>query len=279
MLLRRILLLLVAALAASVAHAQTPRLPASTDVLDTCASVSPAAFDVASVKPSERLSGSSTFRGRQDSLTAGGTAFRMIEFAWDLRDFQVAGGPGWINAATWEVTAKVDKPAADWSTLRNEDRDRIEQQRMQAVLAQRFALQCHFETKELPVYNLVLAKGGSKLKPTPADAATKGSLDLNGRNRQNRVEAKGITMGPVVAMLTQSLGRTVIDKTGLAGLYDFSLTYTSDPDAGSSASDADAPSGPTIFTALQEQLGLKLESAKGPVQVLVVDHIEKPSEN
>jgi uncharacterized protein (TIGR03435 family) len=229
------------------------------------------------VKPSERLSGSSTFRGRQDSLSAGGTAFRMIEFAWDLRDFQVTGGPGWINAATWEVTAKVDQPAADWSTLRNEVRNRIEQQRMQAVLAQRFALQCHFETKELPVYNLVLGKGGSKLKATPSDAATKNSLDLNGRNGENRAEAKGVTMAPVVAMLTQSLGRTVIDKTGLTGLYDFTLTYTSDVDAGSPASDA--PSGPTIFTALEEQLGLKLESAKGPVQILVIDHIEKPTED
>ena len=277
MLLRRILLL-VAALAAPLAHAQTAPAPAST-APDPCSSVPQAAFDVASVKPSERLSGSSTFRGRPDSLSAGGTVFRMIEFAWDLRDFQVTGGPGWINTATWEVTAKVDQPAADWSMLRNEERNRIEQQRMHAVLAQRFALQCHFETKELPVYNLVLAKGGSKLKPTPTDAATKGSLDLNGRNRENRVEAKGATMEPVVAMLTQSLGRTVIDKTGLTGLYDFTLTYTSDADAGSSASDADAPSGPTIFTALEEQLGLKLEPAKGPVHVLVIDHVERPSEN
>jgi uncharacterized protein (TIGR03435 family) len=203
----------------------------------------------------------------------------MIEYAWDLRDLQVSGGPGWINAATWEVTAKVDQPPADWSTLRNEEQARIERLRMQAVLAQRFALRCHFETKEFPVYNLVLAKGGSKLKPTPTDAATKGSLDHNGRNRENRAEAKGVTMDPVVAMLTQSLGRTVIDKTGLTGLYDFTLTYTSDADAGSPTSDADPPSGPTIFTALEEQLGLKLESTKGPAPVLVIDHIEKPTEN
>jgi uncharacterized protein (TIGR03435 family) len=277
MLLRRILLLLAAALAAPLAHAQKAPAPASAAAPDPCSSVPLAAFDVASVKPSERLAGSSIVRGRPDSLIAGGTVFRMIAFAWDLRDFQVSGGPGWVNAATWEVTAKVDQPPSDWPTLRNEERNRIEQQRMQAVLAQRFALQCHFETKELPVYNLVLAKGGAKLKPTPTDAATKGSLDLNGRNGENRAEAKGVTMVPVVAMLTQSLGRTVIDKTGLTGLYDFTLTYTSDADAGSPVSDA--PSGPTIFTTLEEQLGLKLESAKGPVQVLVIDHIEKPTEN
>lgn len=272
MLFRRILLLL-AALSAPFSHAQTA--PAS--AADPCSSVPQAAIDVASIKPSERLAGSSTIRGRQDSLTAGGTAFRMIEYAWDLRDFQVTGGPGWINTATWEVTAKVDQPPSDWFTLRNEERNRIEQQRMQAVLAQRFAFRCHFETKEFPVYNLILAKGGSKLTPTPADAAIKNSLDLNGRDGENRAEAKGVRMVPVVAMLTQTLGRTVIDMTGLTGLYDFTLTYSSDADAGSPASDT--PSGPTIFTALEEQLGLKLESAKGPVQILVIDHVEKPTED
>jgi len=272
--------LLAAALAAPLAHAQMAPAPPSAAAPDPCSSVPQAAFDVASVKPSERPSSSSIIRGHPDSLIAGGTVLSMVEYAWDLRDFQVtAGGPGWINAATWEVTAKVDQPPADWSTLRYEEQARIERLRMRAVLEQRFALRCHFETKEFSVYNLVLAKGGSKLRPTPTDAATKGSLDHSGRNRENRAEAKGVTMVPVVAMLTQSLGRTVVDKTGLTGLYDFTLTYTSDADAGSSASDADAPSGPTIFTALEEQLGLKLESAKGPVQVLVIDHIEKPTEN
>ena len=271
---RGILLLLAAPLA--MAQRAVPA-PATTAAVDPCSAVPQAAFDVATVKPSERLSGSSTFRGRPDFLIAGGTVFSMIEYAWDLRDFQVTGGPGWIHTATWEVTAKVDQPVADWSTLSNEERAKIEQQRMQAVLGQRFALRCHFETKELPVYNLVLAKGGSKLKPTPTAATTKGSLDLNGRNRENRVEAKGVTMDPVVAMLTQSLGRTVVDKTGLSGLYDFTLTYTSDADAGSPNSDA--PSGPAIFTALEEQLGLRLESAKGAVPVFVVDSITRPSEN
>jgi uncharacterized protein (TIGR03435 family) len=268
-----ILLLLAAPLAMAQGAVPAPTVA----VGDPCSAVRQAAIDVATVKPSERSSGSSTFRGRPDSLIAGGTVLSMIEYAWNLRDFQVAGGAGWIHTATWEVTAKVDEPPADWSNLRGEERDRIGQQRMQAVLAQRFALRCHFETKELPVYNLVVAKGGAKLKPTPSDAKTKGSLDLNGRNRENRVEGKGVTMEPVAVMLTQSLGRTVIDKTGLSGLFDFTLAFTSDPDADSPANDG--PSGPSIFTALEEQLGLRLEPAKGPVPVLLVDSIARPSEN
>jgi len=269
-------------LAAPLAQTPTPTAPASTAAAattDPCASAPPAAFDVATVKPSDRPSGSSTIRGRPDSLTAGGTAFRMIAYAYKLHDFQVIGGPGWLNTATWEITAKVDQPPTNYDSLSNDARGSLQDQRMQAVLAQHFNLKCHFETKELPVYNLVVAKSGPKLTPTPADSAKKGSVDSEGRSRQNHIEANGITMDTVAAMLSTSLGRTVIDKTGLTGLFDFTLTYTSDPDAGSSASSDDAASGPTIFTAIEEQLGLKLESSKGPVQILVIDSIEKPSEN
>jgi uncharacterized protein (TIGR03435 family) len=152
--------------------------------------------------------------------------------------------------------------------LSNDVRDGLGRQRIRGLLAQRFALKCHFETRELPVYNLVLAKGGSKLTPTPPDAKDKGSLDPNGGNGVRRIDGTGVSLEFIAAILSQSVGRLIIDKTGL---YDFTLTYTSDADAGSSASDA--PAGPTVFTALEEQLGLKLESAKGPIQVLVIDHV------
>ena len=256
------------------AFAQTPQSP------PTCYAPTAAVFDVASVKPSDRPSGSSTIHGLPDSLTAGGTALRLIEYAYNLHDFQVTGAPGWLNTATWEATAKLDQPPTGWDTLSNDARNVIQRQRAQAVLAQRFALQCHFETKQLPVYNLVLAKGGAKpaLAPTPADAKKKGSFSTNGQNRANRMEANGVPIDALASNLIWSLGRTVINKTGLTGIYDFTLTYTSDPGAGPSASD-DAASGPTIFTALQEQLGLRLEPAKGPVPVLVIDSIQKPSEN
>ena len=243
----------------------------------TCAAATIAAFDVATVRPSDRPSGSSRVSGRSDTLITGGTALRLIEYAYNLHDFQVTGAPNWLNSTTWDVTAKVVQPPANWASLSGEAQTAIEQQRAQAVLAQRFTLKCHFENRELPVYNLVVAKGGPRpaLTPTPDDAKKKGSFNTNGRNGANRMDANGVPLSSLASNLVWSLGRTVIDKTGLTGLYDFTLIY-SDVDADA---DASATSGPTVFTALEEQLGLRLEPAKGPVPVLVIDSIARPSEN
>lgn len=203
----------------------------------------------------------------------------MIEYAYALRDFQVTGGPSWLNNATWDILAKIDRPVPNWTNLRSDDRRAIMRQRMAAVLAQRFNLKCHFETKQLPVYNLVLARGGPKLKQPTADTAKKGSTNWDGEGRQNKMDGTGVELTAFADMLSQALGRTVINKTGLSGISNFTLSWTSDPNVGSPAASTDSNSGPTIFTALEEQLGLKLEPAKGPVPVLVVDSVQKPSEN
>jgi uncharacterized protein (TIGR03435 family) len=244
-----------------------------------CAPPTTTTFDVASVKPSQVGFRSSHMRGAADSITASGSVFLILENAYDLRDFQIAGGPDWVRTATWDIVAKVDEPAPDWNNLRSDARNAIQHQRMAAVLAQRFNLKCHFETKELPVYNLIVAKGGSKLRPTPADAAKKGSLNFDSSGSQSRMQANGVELSTVAKMLSYGRGRIIVDKTGLTGPYDFTLTYTSDASAGLPATADTEPSGPTIFTALEEQLGLKLESAKGPVPVLVIDSISRPSEN
>jgi uncharacterized protein (TIGR03435 family) len=279
MLLRRTLLLLATSLAAPLGIAQSALpAPVPTAAADTCSGISQAAFDVATIKPSDRPSGGFSVSGGPDTVTVDASAFRMILYAYKLHDFQVTGGPGWLTTATWEATAKVDQPPTGYNSLSNYAGDDIQRQRVQAVLAQRFALRCHFETKELPVYDLVLAKGGSKLTPTHADAKDIGSLDLHGGNRASRINGTGISPELIAAILSQKIGRMVIDKTGLASLYDFTLTYTSDPDSSLAPAD-DSASGPTIFTALEEQLGLRLKSAKGPVPVLVVDSITHPSEN
>jgi uncharacterized protein (TIGR03435 family) len=279
MLFRRILLLLAATLVASLAHTQTAPAPASTAVPDPCSSAPQAAFDIATVKPSDAPGGGFALRGTEDTVSASGTVFRMIQFLCDLRDFQITGGPDWVSTANWEITAKVDHPVPNWSDLHSDARFGIQRQRLQAVLAQRLALRCHFETRDLPVYNLVLAKGGSKLKPTPSGAPAKVSMNSHYQGNQSRFEATGLEPASLVALISQTLGRTVIDKTGLTGLYDLTLTWTSDSTVESPASADASSSSPTIFTALGEQLGLKLESAKGPVKILVIDHIEKPSEN
>jgi len=243
-----------------------------------CASPTLATFDTASVKPSQIAADSSRNGGSADSITGSGTAFHMIGYAYGLRDFQITGGPNWLPNSTWDVVAKVDQPVPNWTGLRSEDRRTIMRQRMQAVLAQRFNLKCHFETRQLPIYNLVLAKSGTKLAPTSPDTPKKGAMNWDGEGRQNKMDATGVELSALANILSQVLGRTVVDKTALAGLYDLKLNWTSDPSANSAAS-ADSSSGPTIFTALEEQLGLKLESAKGPIPVLVIDAIDRPSEN
>ena len=272
------------ALAAPLALAQsaTPS-PVAQQLPAPCAAASTSVVDIASVKPIEQSSGSFSINSHADSIKADGVVSHMIEFAYNLHSFQIAGGPGWLTTATWEVSAKVDQPPADWSTLSNDAHLAIQRQRMAAVLAQRFALKCHPGTRELPVYNLVLAKSGSKLTPTSADAEKKGSFSSHGEAASVRMEGAGATTEQLAANLSRALGRTVIDKTGLAGSYDFTLTYANDPAAGSPAaapeSASDSASGPTIFTAIEEQLGLKLESAKGPVPVLVIDSVQKPTAN
>jgi len=235
--------------------------------------------DVASVKAGDRSSGSVSIQSRPDSLAAGGTVFHMIEYAYNLRSYQIAGGPGWTNTATWEMAAKVDQPPADWPTLTVEARNNISHKRMQTVLAQRFGFKCHFEMQELPVYNLVIAKGGAKLASTPANATEKNSFSSHGENGKNRMQGAGVTMDSLASNLSQSLGRTAFNKTGLTGIYNFALTWTSDAGDGSTDAPADASSGPSLFTAVDEQLGLRLQSAKGPVVVLVIDSLERPTEN
>ena len=218
-------------------------------------------------------------RMRPDSLTATGTLRRLILSAYGLRDFQLTGGPDWLNTSTWEVAAKIDPPdpppaKADpaydaWNQRRT--------QRLQSLLAERFGLKCHMTTKELPVYELVVAKGGSKLTETKAEEDKRGSTNIEGRNHKSVGTFTGVTTKSLAAMLSGEAGRMVLDKTELTGSYDFTLTWANDDEP--TAANADAASGPTLFTAVQEQLGLKLESSKGPVEVLVIDSVEKPGEN
>jgi uncharacterized protein (TIGR03435 family) len=152
---------------------------------------------------------------------------------------------------------------------------------LQDLLADRFHLKLTREAKEMPIFALVLAKSGAKLKES--------TVGEDGRRMQTgrgRIEVQGIDMASLANMLSQQLGRTVVDKTGLTGNYDFKLEWTPDlgqpqgPKEIGGAETAPPDSlGPTIFTALQEQLGLKLESTKGPVEILVIERVEKPSEN
>ncbi len=183
-----------------------------------------------------------------------------IEWAWGLRDAQVTGLPEWtqeFNTYTFDARAAAPMDESQCKAM------------VRALMVDRFKMKSHIEQRELPVYELVVARGGSKMREVTAD--TKGSTGV-GVNGAHEVDEHGLPPGwPMsrVANRLEEAGRIVIDKTGLTGLYSFELAFSRKPDDGK----------PSIFTAVQEQLGLKLQPGKAKLDVLVVDHIEKAGSN
>jgi len=187
----------------------------------------------------------------------------LVGYAYDLKSYQVSGGPNWATADRWDIGAKGE---GDGALTRDQVRKMI-----QALLADRFHVQLRRESTQTPVYALVVAgKAGTKLKESAPDAASR--LSMSGNRTIQITTTKG-SIEQLVAQLSGNLDRPVLDKTGLTGSYDYKLEWAP---ANSAAADLDVPS---IFTAVQEQLGLKLESATAPIEVLVIDRVEKPSEN
>ena len=226
------------------------------------------AFEVASVKPNKSGDRGTTMGPSPGGLTATNATLKfLITFAYDVRDHQISGGPSWLNSERYDIVAKgpIDHPTVAQN-----------RQMLQTLLADRFQLRLLRETKELPGYALVIGKNGPKLQE-PEGAG-------NGmRTGRGRITTQGISMEHFAENLGKLLGRTVVDKTGLQGNFAFTLEWTPDPSQSMGAlGPAPVPaddSGPSIFTAVQEQLGLKLEQQKGPVEILVIHHVERPSEN
>jgi len=192
------------------------------------------------------------------------TLRNLITMAWDLRDHQLTGGPDWLDSAHFDILAKPEVEIP-----RTPEGSQLEARMIQAFLTERFGLVFHRETKEMPIYALVVAKNGPKLAAAPANAEsdwTMGPIKLT---------ATAMKTSEIAKALSSSLGRMVVDKTSLTGDYTFTLQWASDLES----SAATASDGPSIFTAIQEQLGLKLESQKGPVEMFIIDRAEKPSDN
>jgi len=237
-------------------------------------------FDVASIRPNTTSSdghhhiysdsAESHFRTVNLSIKD------LIQFAYGLPDSQILGGPAWVDSAMYDIDAKSDAAVdAQLKALPSADARHQKQQMVQALLAERFGLKTHEETRQLPIFNLVVAKGGIKFEPKD----NVGNTVDTGRNRLH-VSGMQNTVAILARELAQVMGRVVVDKTGVSGSYDLKLRWTPDnapPPLINGAPDPDPP--PDIFTAIQEQLGLKLESAKGPVPVLVIDQIDRPTEN
>lgn len=191
-------------------------------------------------------------------------------------------GPDWINSTKYAIQGKPPDSIRDvMQTMTNADRMKEEDLMMQSLLADRFQLKAHFETREMPAYELVLAKGGSKLTedsdPTKRRVAVGGSM-IRATAAPIHILIDVLECAPDVG------GREVIDKTGLSGTYDISLKWTqlqtaAAPGGGSGSPPSPSMEGASLFTAIEEQLGLKLVPTKSPGQVVVIDHVEKPSEN
>jgi len=256
------------------------------------------AYEVIKVK--QDMSGGEMFSlfDTPDGLTATGATLQMlIRAAYDVEDNQIAGAPA-LTAQKYDIEAKIDKSVFD-DLQKSSDQGKMERRRMlQALLADRFKLALHRETKELPVYMLVIAKNGPKLQSSkPGDTYPNGIKGSDGRGHPDMMLAgsgwltgQGLPMAGLVRLLSQQLGRIVLDKTGLMGNYDFTMRWT--PNNGQlpmskgtegtqQATENTLPSetsGPSIFTAIQEQLGLELKSQTAPVGILVIDHAETPSE-
>lgn len=220
----------------------------------------------------------------------------LIELAYHIQPFQISGGPPWMDSLHYDIEAKPDIPAkqSDWPVM------------LQGLLADTFQLVFHHETRELPIYALVLARKDGKLAPgmteakegacTTFDPSNPPSPPAPGRGpalvcgtqfmSPRSVTGVAIPVENLIPLLSRTVGRIVIDKTGLTGKYDIKMEYTPDEAQLAMTAPPGAPpptpsdgSSPSLFTALQEQLGLKLESQKGPVQVFVIDRAEKPSDN
>lgn len=204
------------------------------------------------------------------------SVMQLLTFAFDTHEYQIVGAPEWTQTERYEIELTPDTAdiviGRDTTTAELDGWLHRNRQRMQALLRDRFGLQVRAETREHPMYALTVAKGGSKLV-APLDPKRGVSFNIN-NGRQ--ITARSSTTQMLATALAQLLGRYVHDETMLDGAYDFSMEF--EPvNAGPNPSNE--PARPSIFTALTEQLGLRLESKKGPVPVLVVEKIEKPSEN
>jgi uncharacterized protein (TIGR03435 family) len=200
--------------------------------------------------------------------------YQLVLEAYNLKPYQLSGGPDWARGSEsldFDISAKAEGDAA----LTREQSRLI----LQAVLAARFQLKVHGETRDLPVYALVVGKNGSKMKESAPDAEFDPRIEFGPSGR--RISNPKSTMEQLVGFLSSQADRPVLDKTGLAGFRSYALNWNSDNDPELAVSVPRDPSAAdlSIFTAVQEQLGLKLESAKAPIEVLVIDHAEKPSEN
>ncbi len=267
--------------------------PPRQEIPDTAdPSITPPPFDVVSIKPNKSGGGGIRVMLPPDGYSANNIPLKfVISSAYGIKDDLITGAPGWVDSAHYDITAKVAPADVDtFKKLTIDQRNAM----LKPLLADRFKLQAHVETKTLPIYELVLSKGGSKLHEAVSGDTYANGPKFNGNPARagmmmmmpGKITGMAIPLANLINILSRQLQRTIVDKTGLSGKYDITLQWTPEQGEGMGfPGGAGAPppppdsAGPSIFTALEEQLGLKLNSTKGPVQTLVIDHIEPPTED
>lgn len=223
-------------------------------------------FEVASVKPSNAdpssTSGIKTGHGRIDAHNV--ALQRCIMGAYGVGPHQISGGPDWLESDRFEISAKADQPIND---------DAVLMVMLQGLLAERFKLVLHRETRTIPAIVLEVGKNGPKLeKAPPGEAGTNTSTSNTGVI----IDAHNTDVDSFAKILARRTDLPVVNHTGLEGIFNLKLRWTPEgarPPGGGATEEA------SLFTAIQEQLGLRLRSQKAPVEILVIDHVEKPSAN
>jgi uncharacterized protein (TIGR03435 family) len=262
-----------ALLLAALALAITPlALCAQTTAATPTPAAKPLAYDVVSIHRNKTESGNTDITIDHNKFSATNVTFRqLLEVAYDIREDMISGISGPVESARFDVEAKVLPPD---SGAPPQISDKQLAAMVVPLLTERFQIKSHIEVKTLPVYELTVLKGTPKFKPSASQDPHDFSINLNGHDNDMALTAKAVSMSGLADALADRVHRIVLDKTGLTGQYDIELKWSPDD-----VVDADPDKAISIFTALQEQLGLKLQSTHGPVNTLAVDHVEMPSEN
>ena len=220
------------------------------------------AFEVAAIKPSKTGDTSSHWRSGKGRITMDNLSVRQIILAaYGVKEYQLVG-PSWLDTERYHIDAKAEG---------NVDDDKL-MPMLQTLLAERFHLALHREKKDTTAYALVAAKGGLKIRPVEGSGS-------NSNSRNGKMTAKHVSMAKFAEFLARQVDRPVVDETGTGDDgFDFTLEWSNERVQRAAETDG-APTAPSLFTALPEQLGLKLEARKVPVEMLVIDRVERPSEN
>ena len=260
-----------------------------------------ATFEVASVKANKSGDTNGNLRLQPGGRVAATNmpVRPIITFAYQLAQYQLVGGPGWLTTDRYDLVAKMEQDVDPASIIPGANTPSPMQLALRSLLEERFKLKVHRETREMDVYALVMARPGGGpgpgLKPTTQDSAAAAAAARRGgppptgkpgepfcgiQGGPGRLKFGGLPASALPQAFSGPAGRMVIERTGLTGAWDFELTFAVEGrGAGPGGPEAAPTDAPSLFTAIQEQLGLKLEPAKGPVEVLVIDGIEKPTED